>query len=40
MHATGRRFYSSTEEAHEGVISNQEVEHGATLVAKRGHARR
>jgi hypothetical protein len=34
MHATARRFYIFIEEAHEGVISNQEVEHGATLVAK------
>jgi len=34
LHATGRRFYNSIEEAHEDVTSNQKVEHGATLVAK------
>ena len=34
MHATGRQFYNFIEEAHENVISNQKVEHGATLVAK------
>ena len=33
-YATGRRFKNYIEEAHEGVISNQKVEHGATLVAK------
>jgi hypothetical protein len=34
MYATGRQFYNFTEEAHEGLISNQEVEHGGTLVAR------
>jgi hypothetical protein len=34
MHATGRRLYNFTEEAHEDVTSNQKVEHGATLDAK------
>jgi len=34
MHAMGRRFFIFIEEAHEDVISNQKVEHGATLVAK------
>ena len=33
-YATGRRFKNYTEEAHDGAISNQKVEHGATLVAK------
>ena len=33
-YATGRRFKNYIEEAHDGVISNQKVEHGATLVAK------
>jgi len=33
-YATGRRFKKYIEEAHDGAISNQKVEHGATLVAK------
>ena len=33
-YATGRRFKNYIGEAHDGVISNQKVEHGATLVAK------
>ena len=33
-YATGRRFKNYIEEAHDGAISNQKVEHGATLVAK------
>ena len=33
-YATGRRFKNYIEEAHEGVISDEKVEHGATLVAK------
>ena len=32
--ATGRLFKNYIEEAHDGVISNHEAEHGATLVAK------
>jgi len=34
MHATGGRFCNFIEEAHGDLISNQKVEHGATLVAK------
>ena len=33
-YATGRRFHNYIEEAHDGAISNQKVEHGATLAAK------
>ena len=33
-YATGRRFKNYIGEAHDGAISNQKVEHGATLVAK------
>ena len=33
-YATGWRFKNYTEEARDGAISNQKVEHGATLVAK------
>ena len=33
-YATGRRFKNYIEEAHDGAISNQKVEHGATLAAK------
>ena len=33
-YATGRRFKNYIEEAHDGVISNQKMEHGTTLVAK------